>query len=284
MLLRLYRDTGKEKYWITAGKLRDQLRDHPKLDVGAFWHKKRYPYQLWLDGVYMGMPFLVEYALMTNDREALREAVHEFELVDMYMRDSASGLYYHAWDESRAQSWADSETGLSSFFWGRGMGWFAMALVDTLALLPESETGLREPLERITRQFAKDIMPFRNPNRVWYQIVDQPEGVGNYEEASVSAMFTYFLARGVNLGVLPQEFREAALSSYKGLIDRFALVDSGGEVHLQSVCQVGGLGFGRDGSYRYYMSEPIVSNDPKGLGPFIALGREIHFLSNTSSE
>ena len=281
MLLRLYKDTGEQKYWQAAGLLREQLRQHPKLDAGAYWHKKRYPYQLWLDGVYMAMPFLAEYALMTEDEEAIEQVIHEFEVAREYMRDAETGLYYHAWDESKQQDWANSETGLSSYFWGRGMGWFAMALADTLDILQSEPTERTAPLRQIANELATDIVKYRSEKGLWYQIVDQAERIGNYEESSVSTMFTYFLAKGYNLGVLSEVSGRIALESYTAIVDDFVLVDREGQHHLTQVCQVGGLGYGRDGSYEYYMSEPVVNNDPKGLGPYVMLGRQTEQLQHS---
>lgn len=278
ILLRLYKDTGDEKYWIAAGHLREQLRQHPKLEAGPYWHKKRYPYQLWLDGVYMAMPFLAEYALMTEDDDAIDQVIHEFEVARQFMRDAEFGLYYHAWDEAREQGWADSETGLSFYFWGRGMGWYAMALADTLAILQGQPEARLEPLRAMAIEFATDILKYRSERGLWYQILDRGEQIGNYEESSVTAMFTYFLAKGTNIGVLPDAFGDAALASYAGMLEHFVLIDKHEQHHFTQVCHVGGLGYGRDGSYAYYMSEPLMDNDPKGLGPYIMLGQQIEAL------
>lgn len=282
ILLRLYKDTGEEKYWIAAGHLREQLRQHPKLEAGPYWHKKRYPFQLWLDGVYMALPFLAEYALMTQDDAAIEQVIHEFEVARQFMRDAESGLYYHAWDEAKEQGWANPETGLSSYFWGRGMGWYAMALADTLAILQGEPEDRLEPLRAMAVEFATDILKYRSPRGLWYQILDRGEQIGNYEESSVTAMFTYFLAKGANIGVLSDTFGDAALASYAAMLEHFVLVDKHEQHHFTQVCHVGGLGYGRDGSYAYYMSEPILDNDPKGLGPYIMLGQQIESLRASS--
>lgn len=277
MLLRYLERTGDEKYRQAADAIRAQLADHPRTSEGAFWHKQIYPWQLWLDGVYMGMPFLAHHSLVDSDEHGIEEAVGEFLIADRRLRDPGTGLYYHAWDEKAAQAWADPDTGLSPYFWSRGMGWFAAALVDVLDYVPEERTDLREPLIAIIRDLADALLEHR-VDGVWYQVSDQPDRTGNYPEASGSSMFVYMLAKAVNQGYLDAGYRDAVVESYESLVDEFVAVHSNGDVSLKNVCQVAGLGFGRDGSYRYYMSEPVVSNDPKGVGPFIMAGIEVSKL------
>ncbi len=274
MLLRYLERTGEERYRLAAESIRQQLRDHPRTSEGAFWHKERYPWQLWLDGVYMGMPFLAHHAVLEGDAHGLEEAVAEALITQRRLRDADSGLYYHAWDERAEQVWADPETGLSAYFWSRGMGWYAMALVDLLDFVPADREDLREPLIAIIREFA-DALLAHQVDGVWHQITDQPGATGNYPESSGSSMFVYMLAKGVNMGYLDDTYRDVAAAAYQRLVEEFINVDASGGVSLKNVCKVAGLGYGRDGSYRYYMSEPVVSNDPKGVGPFIMAGIEI---------
>lgn len=274
MLLRYIERTGDDKYRKTADAIRAQLTDHPRTSEGAFWHKKRYPWQLWLDGVYMGMPFLAHYGLMHDDVHAIEEAVGEAIIADARLRDAQTGLYYHAWDEKAEQVWADPDTGLSKYFWSRGMGWYAMALVDLLDFVPEGRTELRNPVIEIIGRFADAVLAQR-VDGTWYQVMDRPEDRGNYPEASGSSMFVYMLAKAVNKGYLDDSYRDEVIASYTGLVGEFANVHTSGAVSLKNVCRVAGLGYGRDGSYRYYMSEPVVSNDPKGVGPFIMAGIEV---------
>lgn len=276
MLLRLYEETKNEKYKQAAAHLRHQLENHPRTSEGAFWHKKRYPYQLWLDGVYMGMPFLAHYSALFENGKGLEEAVNEFKVVRERLRDPATGLYFHAWDEKKAQEWADPETGLSRFFWSRGLGWLSMALVDTLDYIPEEKTALRAPLIDMIRELAPALIKVQDAKTgVWYQILDQPGRAGNYLESSGSSMFVYMLAKAVNKGYLPESYKEAALKGYEGILREFIEVHADGTISITNACSVAGLGYGRDGSYRYYMSEPVVDNDPKALGPFIMAGIEV---------
>ena len=277
MLLRYLERTSDDRYRTAAEAIRAQLTDHPRTSEGAFWHKQRYPWQLWLDGVYMGMPFLAHYGLMHDEMHAIEEAIAEAIIVDKQLRDAEAGLYYHAWDEKAEQVWADPDTGLSEFFWSRGMGWYAMALVDLLDFVPEGRADLREPVIEIIQRFADAILAHR-VDGIWYQITDQPERTGNYVEASGSSMFVYMLAKAVNKGYLDASYRDDVVTSYRSLVEEFGNVHTSGTVSLKNVCQVAGLGFGRDGSYRYYMSEPVISNDPKGVGPFIMAGIEVSKL------
>ncbi len=274
MLLRYLERTGDEKYALAADAIRAQLADHPRTSEGAFWHKQRYPWQLWLDGVYMGMPFLAHYDLREGDMHGVEEAIAEALIVDRRLRDAESGLYFHAWDEKAAQVWADPDTGLSKYFWSRGMGWYAMALVDLLDFVPEERADLREPVIEIIQRFADAILAHR-VDGVWYQVTDRPQAIGNYKEASGSSMFVYMLAKAVNKGYLDTSYAEAAADAYASLVREFVNVNANSSVSLQNVCQVAGLGYGRDGSYRYYMSEPVISNDPKGVGPFILAGIQV---------
>jgi len=278
MLLRLYEKTGEERYRKAADLLRQQLQNHPRVSEGAFWHKQRYPYQLWLDGVYMGMPFLAGYSQQFEDGHSLDEVVSEFEITRRHLRDEDTGLYWHAWDEKKQQVWADSETGRSDYFWGRGLGWLAMALVDTLPYIPEAMAEERETLQQMTTELAAALVSIQGDSGLWYQVLDRPEALGNYLEASASSMFVYMLARGVNDGILPGKYRDAAIRGYEGLVREFVEPHPDGSDSLTGVCEVAGLGFGRDGSYKYYMSEQVVPNDPKGLGPFILASIEVSEL------
>ncbi|UTF59479.1 glycoside hydrolase family 88 protein [Gilvimarinus sp. DA14] len=276
-LLRLFEDTGKEKYKIAATTLREQLESHPKTSEGAFWHKQKYTSQVWLDGVYMGMPFLAHYSQLFEDGASIHEVVKEFELTHKYLRDAETGLYYHAWDEEKQQDWADKETGLSGYFWGRGMGWLAMAVVDVLDYIPAEDTESRQVLLNMITEMAADLKKYQDPQTgTWWQIMNMPEATGNYRESSASSMFTYFYAKAIRNGYIGDEYKDTARKAYDGLIREFITVNADDTISLTNICYVAGLGFGRDGSYDYYMSEPVYENDPKGTGPFILAGIEMH--------
>ncbi len=279
MLLFLHKETGDEKYKKALEIIRSQLNTHPRTSEGGFWHKKRYPYQMWLDGLYMGMPFYTEYSQLFNEPENYDDIVNQFILIEKYTRDPQTGLLYHGWDEKKEQEWADSETGLSQCFWGRGIGWYAMALVDVLDYLPEEHPGTNE-LQDIFRRLAKAIAKVQDKeSNVWWQVLDKPSKEGNYLEASASSMFVYALAKGVREGYICDSYKTVAEKGYRGIIDQFITVDDRGIVSLNQICKTAGLGYGRDGSFHYYAyEEDKVSNDGKGVGPFITASVEIHKL------
>lgn len=283
VVIELAEQTGDEKYRKAADFLRENLKRHPRTSEGAFWHRATYPHQLWLDGVYMGMPFLARYAALyetgEQQHQSFTEAVHEFVIARKHLRDPDTGLYYHAWDESKQASWADKKTGRASQYWLRGVGWYAMALVDVLDYLPESEAELRTTLITIAQELAADVLRYQDAETgTWWQIMDKPGAIANYRESSGSAMMAYFYAKGVNQGYLPASYREVAIRAYQGVVKEFIRLHSDGKVSMTNQCLVAGLGFGRDGSYDYYMTERIFANDPKGNGPFIFAGVEVYKL------
>ncbi len=279
-VLALYTETGEDRFRLAAAHLRSQLDQHPRTSQGGFWHKKRYPHQMWLDGLYMGAPFLAEYALRFNRPDDMDDVVRQFRLMDAAAFDPKSGLYYHGWDEARAQVWANKETGTSANFWGRGLGWFAMALVDTLDHVPVNHPGRPELIAILNRVAAGVVRHQDKASGLWYQVLDQGDREGNYLEASASAMFVYALAKGINQGHLPAEQTEAVLRGYTGLVTRLVRAGGDGTLDLLQCCQVAGLSHDRDGSYAYYLREPVVENDYKAVGPFILAGLEVDRLAN----
>jgi len=240
-----------------------------------------------MDGLYMAEPFAAHYALEWGDPgnvdEALDHVALQYQLAARYLRDPATGLYYHGWDEAKEQVWADPVTGRSANFWGRAMGWYAMALVDVLDYFPEDHPD-HDSIVRILQRYAEAVADVQDPvSGVWWQVLDQPNREGNYLEASASAMFVYALAKGVREGYLDDEYLDIAKRGYEGILDEFVTVEDG-LVNLNRVVSVGGLGGDndRDGSFEYYLSEPVISNDPKGTGPFILASLEMERLANDS--
>jgi unsaturated rhamnogalacturonyl hydrolase len=276
-LFDLYAETGDERYLIALQTLRQQLRTHPRTTEGAFWHKNIYPHQLWLDGVYMNTPFYARYGKVFNEPENFDDVVVQITQVYEKTLDEVTGLLYHAWDESREQAWADPVTGHSPNFWGRAMGWYAMALVDVLDYFPASHKGRTEIIQ-IMNNLMDALLAFQDQETgLWYQVVDQGHREGNYLEASVSCMMAYTLTKGVNNGYLSPAYMEPAQKAWQGILDKLVSFDADGHVHLNQVCGVAGLGGNpyRDGSYEYYINEIIRSNDPKGVGPFMLLSMEM---------
>jgi unsaturated rhamnogalacturonyl hydrolase len=276
-LFLLYGETGDENYKNAIFLLRKQMKTHPRTNVGGFWHKQIYPYQMWVDGLYMASPFLAQFAKTFEEQDLFDDVVKQFILMEKYARDEETGLLYHGWDESRQQRWADPESGLSSQFWGRGMGWYAMALVDVLDFLPKDHAQ-RPEIIAILQRLSIAITKFQDSKTgLWYQVVDQANRQGNYLESSASSMFVYSLAKAVNKGYIDNKFLENARLGYNGILKQFIEVDGEGLVHIHKACAGAGLGGNpyRDGSYEYYINERIRSNDPKAMGPFILATLEL---------
>ncbi|PZD94054.1 glycosyl hydrolase family 88 [Paenibacillus sambharensis] len=279
LLFGLHRETGGAKYKQAAALLRSQLDHHPRTSEGAFWHKQIYPYQIWLDGLYMGAPFYLEYTLAFEDGSRVDDVTRQFILCEKHTKDKETGLLYHAWDEKRVQPWCDPETGLSPNFWGRSLGWYVMALADVLELLPAEHKDYAE-LTRILSETLTALRVFQDRDSgVWYQVVDKGGRKGNYLEASATSMITYAIAKGMRLGLLGGEWQSTLDWAYAGLIAEFVLETKQGWVNLNKTCQVAGLGGKdqRDGTYAYYISEPIITNDQKGLGAFLLACTEYEY-------
>lgn len=276
-LLMLYKVTGKKKYYSAAAQLRKQLAEQPRTNSGSFWHKKIYPYQVWLDGLYMAMPFYAEWAADFHDPKAFDDIAVQFTDIEKEARDKNTGLIYHGWDESRAQAWADKTTGNSPNFWGRAMGWYGMGLVDVLDYFPKDHPK-RVELIGVLNRFATAIQKVQDKKSgLWYQVLDKPNGEGNYLEASASSMFVYTLAKAVRMGYIDASFEKVAQKGYAGIKKEFLETDEKGFLHLNGTVSVAGLGGKpyRDGSYKYYLSEKVVQDDPKGAGAFIMASNEM---------
>lgn len=275
--LRLYKLTGEEKYRIAADTLRRQLALHPRTKSNGFWHKKIYPFQMWLDGIYMAEPFYTLYASMMGEPTAFDDIAHQILFIERQARDPATGLLYHGWDEARQQKWADPATGRSPNFWGRAIGWYAMGIVDVLDFFP-SDHPRRDSLIAVLQRLAEAVVKYQDSEKgLWYQIVDQPHREGNYREGSASAMFTYALAKGVRMGYLDSRYLSVARKGFEGLIRELVKVDENGFIQFHDIVSVGGLGGNpyRDGSFEYYISEPKRTNDFKGYGPLMLAAIEL---------
>ncbi|WP_183558982.1 glycoside hydrolase family 88 protein [Mucilaginibacter sp. SP1R1] len=281
-LLALYRVLNAEKYYKAATLLRKQLDHQPRTPEGGFWHKKRYPNQMWLDGLYMAEPFYAEYAATFHQDADFDDIAKQFILMEKYARDTKTGLLYHGWDQSKKERWANPQTGLSAIFWGRANGWFVMGLVDALDQFPVNHPQ-RAKLLAILNRFAAAIAQYQDANTgVWYQVLDKAGEKGNYLESSASCMFVYALAKGIREGYLPQKYLPVVQKGYEGIIKQFVETDASGQVNLNGVCGAVGLGGNpyRDGSYQYYISEKPVINEPKGIGSFMLASVEMERLQH----
>ncbi|MDZ7268957.1 MAG: glycoside hydrolase family 88 protein [candidate division KSB1 bacterium] len=280
ILLLLYNVTREEKYKKAAALAMKQLETQPRTKAGGFWHKKIYPWQMWLDGIYMAAPFYAEYAGRFDRPAAFDDVALQIILVARHTYDSTAGLFYHGWDESRQQKWADPVTGCSPNFWGRALGWYAMGIVDVLDHFPQDHPKRAEILA-ILRRVARGVQKYQDEKTgLWYQVLDQGSRDGNFPEASASAMFVYALAKAVRNGYLESSYLAVAEKGYRGILANFIKVEPDGLVTLTQICQVAGLGGKpyRDGSYEYYISTPVVSNDLKGVGPFLMASVEMERL------
>jgi unsaturated rhamnogalacturonyl hydrolase len=268
--------TRDPRYGRAADRLRAQLATQPRTAGGGFWHKQIYPEQMWLDGLYMAEPFYAQYAQRHADSAAMSDVTRQFLIVAQHLRDSSTGLYYHAWDSAHRQPWADPATGRSKNIWGRAVGWYLMAAVDVLDYLPATHPN-RPALVRVVQQLADAAARVQDPSGVWWQVLDQPNRPRNYLEESASAMFTYSFAKGARMGYLAPKYRELATRAFDGILRQFVSTDADGLVSIRGICKVAGLGGTppRDGTYEYYVSEPVVSDDYKGVGAFMLAAIEL---------
>jgi unsaturated rhamnogalacturonyl hydrolase len=273
--------TKDDRYKKAAYQLAEQLKTQPRIDDGGFWHKTIYPQQMWLDGIFMDCPFMTRFGKMTDQPAYFDEVVKQITLLAKHAQDPKTGLLYHGWDAAPAgkkQPWADPVTGLSKNFWGRGMGWYLAGIVESLDYLPDNHPG-RSDLTAILQKAAAGLEKVQDPrDGLWFQVLDQGTRAGNYHEASASSMFTYVLAKAARKGYIDAHYADVAKKAYAGITSELIDVDpKSGLLTLKDTCLVAGLGPGntRNGTYEYYLSEKRVSNDPKGMAPFILASLEL---------
>jgi unsaturated rhamnogalacturonyl hydrolase len=284
-LMMLYRVLNNPKYYKAATLLRKQLDKHPRIPQGGFWHKKRYPNQMWLDGLYMAEPFYAEYATEFHQENDFDDITTQFILMEKNGRDPKTGLLYHAWDQSKKERWANPQTGLSACLWARADGWYIMGLVDVLDQLPLNHPK-RGQLLAILNRLAVAITNYQDKQTgVWYQVLDKGSKKGNYLEASSSCMFVYALAKGVRQGYLPAKYLLPAKKAYQGILKQFIETDATGQVNITGTCGAVGLGGDpyRDGSYEYYTSVKTVTNETKGVGSFMLASVEMEKLKTLAA-
>ncbi len=277
-LFALYDLTGKEKYRKAMDTVRGQLETMPRTNEGNFWHKKIYPNQVWLDGLYMAQPFYMEYEKRYCKRNGCLDSFRQFENVKRLMRDEKTGLYYHGYDESREMYWADKETGCSPNFWLRATGWYMAALVDTAEAMGEETYYEYRTLQNTLKELADSILKYMDSeSHMFYQVINKAEEKGNYLETSGSALVAYALAKGVRLGYLPERFAKVAKGVFYGITNKYLSKNEEGLPRLGGICLVAGLGGKehRDGTLEYYFGEPVVENDAKGTAPLLMAYTEL---------
>lgn len=276
VLFELFEKTGEKKYRLAADTLKKALDEQPRTFEGNFWHKNIYPNQVWLDGVYMAQVFLALYEKHFGNGD-YSDIINQISCVRKRMFDEKKRLYYHGYDASRTAFWADPETGRSKSFWLRAMGWYAAALSDLCEILPCGEQ--RQMITDLLSEMMEGILAYRDEDTCMYwQVVDQAGREGNYVETSGSSMIAYAMLKGARLGVLKKEYAEKGLETFNGIVkNRLSFVN--GDIELTGICLVAGLGpennRRRDGTYEYYISEPVVKNDAKGVAPFVMCYTEV---------
>ena len=277
-MLVLFERTGEKKYKLAAETLVGQMEEHPRTKSNGYWHKKSYPWQIWLDGLYMASPFLAKYAQMFDEPEWFDEVTFQLQLVYEKTLDEKTGLLYHAWDESREQLWCNPETGQSKHFWSRATGWYMLALVDVLDYLPESHPERYAVIE-LLNELSEALLKVQDEETgLWYQVLDMGGREGNYLEASGSAMIIYAYAKGSKKGYLPENYLNIAEKAFDSLIQNLVIQDEDGYPTLTNTCGACGLGGNpyRMGDYDYYISEKQINNDQKGVAPVILAAIELN--------
>lgn len=277
VLFDLYDKTKDQRYLTAMQKLKSQLEVQPRTSEGGFWHKKIYPNQMWLDGLFMGAPFYAHYTTKYENGKNLDDVALQFETIQKHLVDPKTGLLYHGWDESKKMDWANKSTGTSPNFWSRSLGWYVMALVDVLDYFPNDHPKRAELISYLNST-SKAIAKYQDATGLWYQVTDKGNKGGNYLEASGTAMFVYAFAKGANKGYLPKEYKNTATKGFDGMIKNLVKVSAEGYVTITEVCAVAGLGGTpyRDGSFEYYVNERKQDNDPKATGPFILGALELN--------
>ena len=277
VLFPLYRKTGKEKYRLAIELQNSQLRDQPRTSTGNFWHKLIYPNQIWLDGLYMAQVFAAMYAKEFGGKD-YSDLLMQIKNVRKYMFDEKAKLFYHGLDCSKSIFWADKETGLSKNFWLRAIGWFTVSMVDIISIVDDEST--KSEITEIFRETIDGILQYRDKESgMYYQVVNMGEREGNYLETSGSSMIAYAVMKGARIGALPKEYWQLGKKTFDGIRERYLTISDDGTLNLSGICLVAGLGPEnnprRDGSFEYYISEPVVENDAKGVAPFVLAYTEI---------
>ncbi|WP_307892276.1 glycoside hydrolase family 88/105 protein [Bacillus swezeyi] len=264
LLYPLYEETGDERYRKAAKKLRGLFETLNRTAEGGFWHKDKYAYQMWLDGLYMGGPFALKYARAFNEPDLYDMVILEESLMRKHTKDHHTGLYYHAWDEQRKMPWADPESGCSPECWGRSIGWYALALSDMIELLPQDH-GTRQEWTGALQEMVKNLADFQDEETgLWYQVVDKGEREDNWLESSCSCLYVYAMAKGVRMGYIDPSYIEKALKAYKGLLAEKIEFNPGEGLFLKDIC-VGTSA----GTYEYYVGREKSINDLHGVGALI---------------
>lgn len=266
LLYQLYELSKEERYHKALQLLRQVIKNYPMNNEGGFWHNEDSPDQMWLDGIYMAGPIFAHYAATFGDNELFNTVAYQALLMEKRMKDSATGLMYHAWDSTKTMSWADTTTGLSHEFWGRAMGWVTIGVLDILDYLPEGHKDRKE-LSRMVTELIKAIASYQDSSGLWYQVVDRVGQEGNWLESSCTCLYSGAIFKAVRMHYLSEEYLEIAEKGYKGIIDRLRYKE--GEVVIDNICVGTGVG-----DYAHYCNRPTSENDLHGVGAFLIMCSE----------
>lgn len=263
LLFDLFEITQDQRYVIALKKLVAMIDTFNMTTEYGFWHKDKYPYQMWLDGLYMAGPFMLRAAKFFHRPELIQQVLYQEKLMRKHMFDGQTGLPYHAWDEKRIQPWANKETGCSPEFWGRSVGWYGAAINDILSELGERDYG-QSPLVNQLQEYVDSLLKFRDPEKhVWYQVVDKINADDNWLESSSTALYIYSIAKAINNGYLSRDYQKVLDESVSGLINEF-IIEEGDQAHLNNIC----IGTSA-GVYEYYIERPQSEDDLHGVGTYL---------------
>lgn len=263
LLFPLLERTGEEKYKKALDTLLPVIKNFPRNEAGGFWHKEWYPHQMWLDGLYMAGPISAEYAKRFDKPEYLDIAAEQALLMREKTEDKETGLWYHAWDCSKAEEWADKETGLSPEFWGRSIGWVPVAILDEMDFMPE-DYEKRQELEYLVRDLLVAVCKYQSPEGRWYQVVDKGDCEGNWLENSCSCLYVAAICKAVDKGILDEKYLEHARKGYRAVIASLGF--EGEDIQIGNVCIGTGVG-----DYKHYCERPVCTNDLHGVGAFLIM-------------
>ena len=282
VLFDLYDRTKQEKYNKAIELTYRHILRQPRTKEGSFWHKLIYPHQVWLDGLFMAQPFYTRYETLRNQQKNYDDILNHFKVVRKHMYSEQDQLYYHGYDASKTAFWADKKTGLSKNFWLRATGWYVVSIVDVIDYLDVSYPARKDYFFPLLKEAIDGLLTYQDKkSNLFYQVINQPNEPKNYLESSGSALIAYAILKGVRLGALDLSYQAIGQAIFNGIVDMY-ISDNDGDLNMKGICLVSGLGpdhnLRRDGSVAYYLSEPIVENDAKGVGPFIMAYTEMKMI------
>lgn len=282
VLFDLYDRTKQEKYNKAIELTYRHILRQPRTKEGSFWHKLIYPHQVWLDGLFMAQPFYTRYETLRNQQKNYDDILNHFKVVRKHMYSEQDQLYYHGYDASKTAFWADKKTGLSKNFWLRATGWYVVSIVDVIDYLDVSYPARKDFFYPLLKEAIDGLLTYQDKkSNLFYQVINQPNEPKNYLESSGSALIAYAILKGVRLGALDLSYQAIGQAIFNGIVDMY-ISDNDGDLNMKGICLVSGLGpdhnLRRDGSVAYYLSEPIVENDAKGVGPFIMAYTEMKMI------